>query len=253
MIDLSSKLSYLNLPHDAPILVHSSFRQIAREGFTPEQVIETLLGYASSGTVLMPTMSWRYVKPEQPEFDELNTPSNTGVLTEVFRTKYATRRSLHPTHSVAGCGFGVDQLLNEHHLDNTPCSVRSPFGKLVEADGWVLMLGIGFDCCTLIHHCEELVAPEIYLRLPALTESYTCTGRHGEHYSVKLQRHLLLRRDYWQFQDQMALAGLLKLSYLGSVTCRAFRAQDLFDVTMKTLQHQADAILAKPGQRYRRM
>ena len=201
----------------------------------------------------MPTMSWRFVKPEQPEFDELRTPSNTGVLTEVFRTKYATHRSLHPTHSVAGSGLGADQILQEHHLDVTPCASRSPYGKLVEADGWVLMLGIGFDCCTLLHHCEELAAPEIYLKPSHDMEEYNCKDRLGKKYQVKLQRHLLLHRDYWQFQDQLAIARQLRLSYFGSVTCRAFRARDLFNLTMNTLKNQPSAIIAKLGQRYRRM
>ena len=253
MINLATKLGDLGIPHDAPILVHSSFKQIAKEGFTPEQVIQTLLDHSSAGTLLMPTMSWRYLKSEKSQFDELKTPSNTGILSEVFRTRYATRRSLHPTHSVAGYGCSVDWFLNEHHLDLTPCSARSPFGKIVESDGWVLMLGIGFDCCTLIHHCEELVAPQIYLKPLTETETYTCIDRYDTHYSVKLQRHLLLHRDYWQFQDQLAYSGLLKLVYWGSVTCRAFRARNLFDITMKTLKNHADAILAKPGQRYRRM
>ena len=253
MINLATKLNGLDIPHDASILIHSAFRQIAREGFTPDTVIETILNYFSSGTVLMPTMSWRYVNPEKATFDEISTPSNTGVLSEFFRTDYAIRRSLHPTHSVAGYGKNVNWFLNEHHLDATPCSVRSPFGKIIDADGWILMLGIGFDCCTLIHHCEELVAPEIYLKSPAETEIYTCIDRYNINHSVKLQRHLLLKRDYWQFQDQLAVQGSLKLVYWGSVICRVFRARDLFEITMKSLKKQKKAILAKPCQRYRRM
>lgn len=253
MIDFAANLNYLGIPKNVPILVHSAFRQLSKEGFTPEQVVESLLKYFSDGIVLMPTMSWRFVKPENPIFDELRTPSNTGVLSEVFRTEYATSRSLHPTHSVAGSGSGVNQFLQEHHLSVTPCASSSPFGKLVEADGWILMLGIGFDCCTLIHHCEEMVAPQIYLMPPNKMEEYSCKDRFGKNYQVKLQRHLLLNRDYWQFQDQLATAGFLRLTYLGSVTCRAFRARDLFKITMNALKQQPAVILAKPGQRYRRM
>lgn len=253
MTGISAILSRLGLPRDATLLVHAAFRQIGREGFTPQQIIETLLEHFSFGTLLLPTMSWRYIKPQQPVFNELNTPSNTGVLTEVFRTRYATQRSLHPTHSVAGCGVAVGQLLNEHHLDPTPCSVRSPYGKLVDADGWVLMLGVGFDCCTLIHHCEELVAPDIYLRPDSQAEYYACIDRHGNHHNVKLRRHLLLPRDYWQFQDALARTGELRLGYFGGVTCRVFRARELFNRTMGILKHQPNAAIAKPGQRYRRM
>ena len=40
----------------------------------------------------------------EPNWDELGTPSHTGALSEVFRTRYAEARSIHPTHSV---GAGV--------------------------------------------------------------------------------------------------------------------------------------------------
>lgn len=253
MHTLPASLKRLGIPGDTVLLVHSSFRGMSREGLTPEQVIADLAEYMMDGTLLLPTMSWRYVKPAKPDFSELETPSNTGVLTEIFRTRFATRRSLHPTHSVAGLGAQVNEMLNEHHLDETPCSARSPFGKLILADGWVLMLGIGFDCCTLVHHGEEVVAPDLYLRPASETEIYRCTDRHGMTHPVRLRRHLFLPRDYWQFQDKLAKDDCLKVDYIGNVVIMAFRARDLYMRVIQTLTERGDAILARPGQRYRRM
>ena len=250
---VAQALSRLGVPRDGVLFVHSAFRGLAREGFTAESVIEELANHVGNGTLLMPTMSWRYVKPQNPEFSELDTPSNTGIMTEVFRTKRATARSLHPTHSVAGMGPDAAKLLGEHHLDETPCSPRSPFGKLVSADAWILMLGIGFDCCTLIHHGEELVAPQLYLRPPEQAETYACCDRHGRVHTVRLRRHVFLPRDYWQFQDQLAIDSRLRINFIGNVVCRAFRAKDLHSRVIRTLQARPDAILPKPGQRYRRM
>lgn len=253
MLDLRACLKRLGIPRNQALLVHSAFRQLGREGFTPEQVATELAEYMAPGTLLMPTMSWRYVKPSQPVFDELNTPSNTGVLTEVFRKELATHRSLHPTHSVAGLGANAAALLNEHHLDVTPCSQRSPFGKLVEADGWILMLGISFDCCTIVHHGEEMVAPDYYLRTGTNIEPYVCIDRNGILHDMRLQRHLLLKRDYWQFQDEMHRDAVIEFGYLGTCVCRAFRARDLHSRVCKTLAKRPDAIIAKPLQRYRTM
>jgi aminoglycoside 3-N-acetyltransferase len=250
---LPQALTRLGVPRGGVLFVHSAFRGLAREGFTPGGVLEDLETHVANGTLLLPTMSWRFVKPANPQFSELETPSNVGVLTEVFRTQRATMRSLHPTHSVAGRGKDVAALLGEHHLDDTPCSKRSPFGKLAGADAWILMLGIGFDCCTLIHHGEEVVAPELYLRPRDQTETYTCTDRTGGKHTVLLRRHFLLPRDYYQFQDQLAVAGSLRLAHLGNVVCRAFRAVDLHECVVRALTARPGAILAKPGQRYRMM
>ena len=92
-------------------------------------------------------------------------------------------------HSVAGLGVRAAEILAEHHLDYTPCSARSPFGKLAPADGWVLMLGIGMDCCTLVHHGEETVAVDTYLRPASETEIYSCRDHAGNAHSVRLRRH----------------------------------------------------------------
>ncbi|MBI2961287.1 MAG: AAC(3) family N-acetyltransferase [Betaproteobacteria bacterium] len=253
MSAIRGALERLGLARDAAVMVHSAFRGLAREGLAPQAVAEELCDYFASGTLLMPTMSWRFVKPANPEFSELDTPSNTGILTEVFRTTLATARSLHPTHSVAGIGRRAAELLAEHHLDPTPCSARSPFGKLPIVDGWVLMLGIGMDCCTLVHHGEETVAVDIYLKPASETETYLCRDRAGQAHTVRLRRHKFLPRDYWQFQDRLAASGRLRLTRIGNVLCRAFAARELHRMVIETLQARPDAILARDGQRYRRM
>ena len=246
-------LERLGIPRDGILMVHSAFKTMALEGHEAGVVLATLADYMAPGTLLLPTMSWRYVKPEKPLFDELSTPSNVGVLTELFRTRYASQRSLHPTHSVAGRGNLAAALLGFHHLDETPCSSRSPFGRLATRDGWVVMLGITMDCCTLIHHVEEMVAPDLYLKPAAQREMYTCRDRRGHEVTVFLRRHLFLPRDYYQFQDMLAADGRLHITRIDNTICRAFRAADLVHLVTETLRTRPDAIIARPGQRYRLM
>lgn len=250
---LRRALQRLGIPRDGVVLVHSAFRPLQRDGFGFDQVLESLLEHLATGTLLLPTMSWRYVRPSTPRFDELETPSNTGALSEQFRLRYATHRSLHPTHSVAGLGRGAGDILSAHHLDDTPCSLRSPFGKLAEYDGWVVMLAITMDCCTLVHHVEEVVAPDLYLKPVSEHESYVCRRRTGEEVVVRLRRHRLLPRDYYQFQDRLAERGKLGVANLGNCIVRAFRARDLVPCVRDLLERRPDAIIARPGQRYRMM
>ena len=246
-------LAFLGVPRDGVLLVHSSFKGLARDGHDAAAILKALVDYMEPGTLLLPTMSWRFVKPDKPWFDELQTSSNTGILTELFRTQYATVRSLHPTHSIAGRGKLAAELLGSHHLNETPCSEVSPVGLLAKYDGWVLMLGISMDCCTLIHHVEEMVAPDLYVCPPSKRETYICRDRHGREVEVPLRRHLFLPRDYWQFQDLLAAQGLLRVTRLDSSVCRAFRATDMVQVVTETLIRCPDAVIARPGQRYRMM
>ncbi|GAJ01780.1 unnamed protein product, partial [marine sediment metagenome] len=95
-----------------------------------------------------------------PAFDALVTPSNVGAIPEHFRTRPGTLRSVHPTHSVCGVGMRAAELLADHHLDSTPVGPHSPFRRLRDVGGQLLMLGCGLGPNTSIHGIEELVEPD---------------------------------------------------------------------------------------------
>ena len=246
-------LKRLGIEPDSVLMVHSAFTQLSQDGYEPASILKAIVDYMYPGTLLMPTMSWRFVNALHPVFDERQTPSNTGILTELFRKQYATVRSCHPTHSVAGMGSLATKLLASHHLDDTPCSSRSPFGLHAQHNGWILMMGISIDCCTLVHAVEEAMAPEVYLKPVTQREEYLCRDRHGVERTVSLRRHQFLPRNYFQFQDELAREGTLRVTRIDNTICRAFKAGDLVRVVNERLKGLPDAIIAKPGDRYRMM
>jgi len=136
-------LKRFGVPRDGVLVVHSAIAPLSRRGLRAEAIIEALIDYMRDGNLFMPTMTWRTVTPEQPHWDEIETPSHTGVLTEIFRTRYASGRSIHPTHSVAGLGPAAPLLLSRHHIDNTPVSANSPYGLMRDYEAYVLMIGVG--------------------------------------------------------------------------------------------------------------
>src|SRR6185295_12382366 len=93
-------LERFGVPPDGVLVVHSAIASLSRQGFRAERMIDALIHHMRGGNLLMPAMTWRTVTPEKPQWDELATPSITGVLSEIFRTRYASTRSIHPTHSV---------------------------------------------------------------------------------------------------------------------------------------------------------
>jgi aminoglycoside 3-N-acetyltransferase len=198
----------MRVPRDGVLVVHSAIAALSRRGFRAESMIEALMGYMDAGTVVMPTMTWRTVTPERPDWDELSTPSHTGVLTEIFRTRYATARSIHPTHSAAAHGPLAQRLLSRHHIDDTPVSANSPYGLMREEPAYVLMLGVGLETCTAIHLPEELIAPDVYVRPAEQAELYRCRDRYGVLHQVRTRRHWRLDRDFPQFASALrAQAG----------------------------------------------
>lgn len=239
------------IPAGATVMIHSSFRLLSRQGWRAEEFLESLLDYFAPGTVLFPAMSWRAVNRENPFFDETTTPSITGVLSEIFRQRYATHRSLHPTHSVAGRGAMAPAILGTHHLDETPCSDLSPVGRLSMLGGYVMLLGVEMDSCTLVHHAEEKIAPDRYLRGDA--ETYACRRRDGAEITVRTRRHLRLPRNFWQFEDMLAERALVRRSLIDGTCCRSFSAQDMDRLVMDVLRQTPDGAIARPGQRFKMM
>lgn len=171
---LSQQLFSLGLNAGDAVMVHSSFRSLGLKD--PEPIIQALCQViGSSGTLLMPALSYLQVPPLVHNTNQ--TPTCVGFLSDYFRQRPGTRRSIHPTHSVCAIGSKVDFFLAEHIQDHTPCGQYSPFNKLIHHQGKILMLGCGLKPNTTLHAIEELIKPP-YLFGP--TVQYTITDDKGQ-------------------------------------------------------------------------
>src|SRR6266480_4298124 len=88
-------LQHFGVPSDGVLIVHSAIATLSHRGYRAEAIVDALIKHMRDGNLFMPTMTWRTVTPERPNWDEINTPSHTGVLSEIFRTQYASARSIH--------------------------------------------------------------------------------------------------------------------------------------------------------------
>ena len=70
-------------------------------------------------------------------------PGHTGVVGETVRQQPDALRRFHPTHSWVGVGGDARFLLEGHCESPTPCGRESPFFRLMQRDGLVLLLGVG--------------------------------------------------------------------------------------------------------------
>ena len=78
-----------------------------------------------------------------------------GALMELVRTLPGARRSANPGASCAAIGRQAEWITSGHAIDYG-YGEHSPFAKLVDAGGKVLMLGATNDHMTLLHHAEHL-------------------------------------------------------------------------------------------------
>jgi aminoglycoside 3-N-acetyltransferase len=94
---------------------------------------------------------------EPPVFDVATAEAvhEHGRLPERLRTWPAAARSNHPEASVVAVGARAAWLVADHPGDDA-YGPGTPFARLVEADGQVLLLGAPLETITLLHHAEAL-------------------------------------------------------------------------------------------------
>jgi aminoglycoside 3-N-acetyltransferase len=155
------------------VLVHSSMSAIGWVCGGQVAVIQALCSVIRPyGTIVMPTHSghfsdpanwenppvpkswWDTIRKTMPAYNPEMTPSRgMGSIPELFRTMSTVVRSEHPHVSFAAWGENNVSIVENHRLEYG-LGPRSPLGKIYNLDGWVLLLGAGFDSNTSFHLAE---------------------------------------------------------------------------------------------------
>ena len=184
---LYDDLAALGIHGGDVVLMHSSLSSLGYVEGGAETVVDTLISLLDGGTLLIPALSFATVRPENPYFSLLGTPSCVGAISEYFRKRPGVMRSMHPTHSVCGFGDGAEQLLSGHVRSETPVGPDSPMAILPKVNGKILMLGCGLRPNTSMHGVEELTVPP-YLYRPEPVE-YHLTDANGIETVKKYRAH----------------------------------------------------------------
>ena len=161
--EIYAALRGLPLPGGAVMFVHSAMSKLGYVEGGADTLVAALRGMVveeRKGTVAVPTFSMTGGMAETLRagevFDIRNTPSGTGRITELLRLQPDAHRSLHPTHSVAAIGPRAAWLVSGHHLGSRAFGPSSPLGTALEADGFILGLGVDLGPVTFYHVLEDL-------------------------------------------------------------------------------------------------
>lgn len=126
----------------------------------------------------------------EPTFDARSTPSRMGAISEAFRQRPGTLRSLHPTHSIVAAGHDADQLLAGHELTETAFGPGTPFARLIERNALQVYFGSGTAPLTIYHAFE--VARDPAFPLPVFAQrvfEIPCTDLEGNTVTVTTLVH----------------------------------------------------------------
>ncbi len=123
--ELGAAIRQVGLTAGDAVLLHSGMA--AFEGFdgaVGEIIVAFQDTVGAGGVLMMPTFSMSGSALEYARsgkvFNPRTTPSQSGLITEVFRRSPGVVRSLHPTHSVAVWGKDSEWWIDGHHLGGHP-------------------------------------------------------------------------------------------------------------------------------------
>jgi aminoglycoside 3-N-acetyltransferase len=169
---LASELRGLGLREGAIAMVHTRMSALGWVIGGSETVVRGLLDVLGPDGTLMVYASWAdhvyhaedwpaehrdaYLA-EPPVFDvaTAEVDRDYGRIPERVRTWPGARRTAHPEASVVAVGARAAWLCASHP-DDDAYGAQSPFARLVEDGGQVLMLGAPLETITLLHHAEAI-------------------------------------------------------------------------------------------------
>jgi aminoglycoside 3-N-acetyltransferase len=197
------------------LFLHSSLSSCGYFTAGPVDVLQSLREI--SGTLGLPTHSYCYppaVGMTAPWFDPAITPSQNGLLTEIFRTQSLVVRSIHATHSIAATGPLAKELTSGHYLSNTPCGAGTPYDRLLQKRASVLLFGVAFHCYTLFHTAEDASGSEFAYENGTLDALRTVDEFGSRRVSLS-QRQARAPRRFEEAGVLLERAGLVRRVSLG--------------------------------------
>jgi len=241
--DIKRSLRRLGLKRGDVIGVHSSLSSFGYVEGGADAVIDALLEtVGEEGTIVMPTYSTNRENVERTQreielgvtwkskilpYDPEETPCWTGRIPETFRRRKGVVRSPNPTHSLAALGMKANELVQG-------------WNKLLQADGYILLLGVDLGCCSAMHLAEERVQlpPRILEKIeppPELLEKYGPDLGWPE-WDIGYGPY----PDFAKMEEPCKEHGVMKTVKIGEATVKLLRLRELIDLYAEYLRKTPD-------------
>ena len=249
--DLLAAFRDLGMQPGMTVMVHTSLSSIGYVCGGAPTVIEALLETVTSeGTITMPTQSWKNLDPNVgvhpevtedcwqlirdnwPPYDKRTTPTQTmGAVAELFRQWPGSLRSDHPARSVSANGRHAAYLTEHHDLSNI-FGDGSPIGRLYDLDGYVLLIGVGYDKNTSLHLADARA------NYPSkhLSTEHSAVMENGKRVWKAYDTLYVDGKDFIQIGEAFEQEHAVSKVLLGNATLRLMRQRELVDFAVRWIE-----------------
>ena len=155
------------------------------------------------------------------------------IISDRVRQRPDALRSLHPVHSVAAIGLQARNITEGHEHCPTGCGEGTPYMKVAELGGKVMLLGVDMDRNTMMHTLEELADVRYLLTLDIPAPLYP--HYHGKG-SFTLKKFPPGHRDYLSITPLLRREGVMIEGKIGDAVTKVIDAQGLLRVALPILR-----------------
>tara|TARA_B100000795_G_C22771118_1_gene427905 strand:+ start:327 stop:1247 length:921 start_codon:yes stop_codon:yes gene_type:complete len=157
-----SFLSNLNINSGDTVFMQSRWNEFYNYEGRPNDIVNAVIELIGpNGNLIMPAGS--FFDHKNPNFNQLKTPTNTGIICEIFRRTKNVTRSIHYNSSVCAIGKDAEFITNEHHKSYTSWDKYSPYYKLYKLNAKNLTIGLGryYSYITATHCIDSILLDEL--------------------------------------------------------------------------------------------
>jgi aminoglycoside N3'-acetyltransferase len=235
--EVAAQLRALGVAAGDVLLVHTSFRAVRPVPGGIDGLIDALLAaVAPGGTVVMPSMSYA----DDEVFDPRRSPCpEMGAVADHFWRRSGVLRSEHAT-AFAASGRRAAEVTAPHPL--LPChGPETPPARVAALGGSVLILGVGFDACTLVHVAETIA------KVPYAVRHHMTVLRDGRPTRIEHTEPDHCCANFAKVGDALRATGRLREGPVGAGRALLFRARDGLDAAQALLRDDPLVFLHPPG------
>lgn len=180
--DLTEGWRAAGLETGMDVIVHASLSSLGPVEGGAATVVDSLRGVlGAAGTLVVPTFTWQVADPDPdhvgvpdgrvrerrdavPTFTTDLATTSMGAVPDAVRALSGSVRSAHPQASVSAIGARAAEIVGRQTL-SFALGRTSPFGRLHDLGGHILLIGVGHDRNTFLHYAEALTpAPRLKVR-----------------------------------------------------------------------------------------
>lgn len=232
---LQEDLKKMGIDPKGTVLAHFSYNSLGEVEGGAETVIDAFIEYMRDGLMVFVTHTWATVDASQPSFSREHSACCTGIVPELARKRKNGFRSGHPTHSVVAFGKDAESFVAGDEHCGTPCARDSAWGRLLDRDATILLVGVGMNRDTFLHGVEEWV--DVPGRLSE--QPYMLTSNLGEGNTVQVlsRRHIgHPANQFPKVEEQFKKAGIIKEGTIGDAKVLYHQAQAIYEALIPILK-----------------